>query len=123
MKWVLVLASLYGASGVAMGAFAAHGLKQVLSPQLLTVMDTGVRYQLWHALALVAVFLLADKLSGPWLTAAGGLFAFGVLAFSGSLYALALTGAKWFGPITPIGGMALILGWLALMLAAFKETV
>lgn len=123
MRGFLALAAFYGASGVLMGAFAAHGLKNQLSAQMLEVVETGVRYQFWHALALVAVVLLAGRLNSHWLTTAGWLFAVGVVLFSGSLYLLALTGKTFFGPITPIGGVCLVLGWLALMVATLKENL
>lgn len=123
MRGFLALAAFYGASGVLMGAFAAHGLKNQLSAQMLEVVETGVRYQFWHALALVAVVLLAGRLNSHWLTTASWLFAVGVVLFSGSLYLLALTGKTFFGPITPIGGVCLVLGWLALMVAALKENL
>ncbi|WP_406666574.1 DUF423 domain-containing protein [Gallaecimonas sp. GXIMD1310] len=123
MRGFLALAAFYGASGVLMGAFAAHGLKSQLSAQMLEVVETGVRYQFWHALALLAVVLLTGRINSHWLTTAGWLFAVGVVLFSGSLYLLALTGKTFFGPITPIGGVCLVLGWLALMVAALKENL
>ncbi|WP_336407749.1 DUF423 domain-containing protein [Gallaecimonas kandeliae] len=123
MRFILALAAFYGATGVALGAFAAHGLKKVLSQEMLAVMETGVRYQLLHALALIGLVVLGDKLAGPWLNAAAWLMAVGILFFSGSLYLLATAGWKFLGPITPLGGLCLILGWLALMVAALKETL
>ncbi|MED5524536.1 MAG: DUF423 domain-containing protein [Pseudomonadota bacterium] len=123
MRIILMLSALYGATGVAMGAFAAHGLKKVLSAEMLAVMETGVRYQLIHALAMMGLVVLAGRMTSPWLSAAGWLMAAGVLLFSGSLYLLGLTGIKFFGPITPLGGLCLILGWLALLVAALKENV
>lgn len=115
-----VLGALLGALGVAAGAFGAHALKQRLSPEMLAVFETGVRYQLVHALALLVVAWAAAHWSGPWTFAAGWLFAAGVLLFSGSLYALALTGVRWIGAVTPLGGLAFIAGWLCMAWAAWR---
>jgi len=104
--------------GVALGAFGAHGLRARVSPELLAVFETGVRYQMYHALALIAVSLAWTRWSGAHLTAAGYLFIAGVLLFSGSLYLLALTGTRWWGAVTPLGGVAFLAGWIALVLAA-----
>lgn len=112
----LLAGSLLGGLGVAAGAFGAHGLKSRVSTELLAVFETGVRYQLVHALALLAVGLVVR--SG--LTTAGRAtpwFVFGTLLFSGSLYALALGAPTKLGMITPIGGTALIVGWVLLALA------
>jgi uncharacterized membrane protein YgdD (TMEM256/DUF423 family) len=100
--------------GVAAGAFGAHGLKARLSPEMLVVFETGVRYHLIHALALLAVAWAATRWSSLAVHAAGWLFVVGVLLFSGSLYALSLTGVRGLGAITPLGGVAFILGWLLL---------
>jgi uncharacterized membrane protein YgdD (TMEM256/DUF423 family) len=114
----MLLAAVAGLVGVALGAFGAHGLRSRLSPDMLQVFETGVRYQLYHALALLAVAALADRFSGSVVTAAGWLFAAGIVLFSGSLYLLALTGITTLGAITPIGGMALLAGWALLAYAA-----
>ena len=106
--------------GVVLGAFAAHGLKARVAPDLLVVFETGVRYHLIHALGLLAVAWAADRWPGPWTTAAGCAFVLGIAVFSGSLYLLALTGARWLGAITPLGGLAFILGWVALAVAALR---
>ena len=99
-----------------LGAFGAHALKTQLSAEALSIWHTAVQYHFWHALALLAVALAG---SGPWFKAAGWLFFAGVLLFSGSLYALAF-GAP-VGMVTPLGGLALILGWLAFAVAAIRR--
>jgi uncharacterized membrane protein YgdD (TMEM256/DUF423 family) len=107
-------AAAAGFLGVALGAFAAHALKTTLTPDMLAVFETGVRYQMYHAFALFA----AAWGSGRWQTRpfsiAGGLFAGGIVIFSGSLYLLAFTGLRWPGAITPLGGLAFLAGWLCL---------
>lgn len=106
---------------MALGAFGAHALKARLPADLLAVWNTGVQYHLWHALGLMLVGLSATLLpDGPWLRAAGWLLIAGIMLFSGSLYALALGAPKWLGAIAPLGGSALILGWLALAVAALR---
>lgn len=115
----LVLAAFLGLTGVALGAFAAHGLKSQLSADYLAVFQTGVHYQLIHALALIGVALLALHAPNRLLTVAGVLFVLGVLLFSGSLYLITLTGLK-VGIVTPIGGVAFMGGWLCLLLAGWK---
>ena len=99
---------------VAAGAFGRHALKSRLTPELLETFEIATRYLIYHALAIIAVSLLAPR-SGTAVQVAGILFALGVVVFSGSLYALALTGARWLGAITPIGGLLLLAGWLALL--------
>jgi uncharacterized membrane protein YgdD (TMEM256/DUF423 family) len=115
-----LLGALFGASGVAAGAFGAHLLRQRLAPEMLAVFETGVRYQLIHALVLLVVAWASAHWTGSAARAAGWLFVAGVLLFSGSLYALALSGVKWLGAITPFGGAAFIAGWLLLAWAAFR---
>ncbi|EAQ32142.1 MULTISPECIES: DUF423 domain-containing protein [Idiomarina] len=117
---LIIIAALYGAVAVALGAFAAHGLKSRLSEQLLTVFQTGVTYQFYHTLALLLAGLWLRFAPSPWVAAAGIFWALGVVLFSGSLYALALTSIKWFGPITPLGGLLFILGWICLLVGAVK---
>ncbi|MCQ4264079.1 DUF423 domain-containing protein [Stutzerimonas stutzeri] len=116
----LVLAALFGFTGVALGAFASHGLRTQLSPAYLAVFQTGVQYQMIHALALLAVALLALQRPSRLLTAAGALFVGGILLFSGSLYLLTLSGVGRLGMITPIGGTAFLAGWLCLALAGWR---
>jgi len=97
---------------VAAGAFGAHALRARLSPDLLAAFETGARYQMYHALALLAVaWLAAAKPGANSVVWAGGLFLLGTVVFSGSLYALALTGQRWLGAITPLGGIAFLAGW------------
>jgi uncharacterized membrane protein YgdD (TMEM256/DUF423 family) len=115
----LFLGALAGLTGVALGAFGAHALRARLQPEMLTVFETGVRYQLYHALALVATALILGRFNGKLIVAAGWLFTAGIVLFSGSLYALALTGVSALGAITPIGGLAFLLGWACLALAAW----
>lgn len=104
--------------GVALGAFGAHGLKKHLGPDMLGVFEIGVRYQLYHALALLGAGAAAARLAPGPLQAAGWLFVIGTLVFSGSLYVLALSGRKWLGAVTPLGGLALLAGWACLAWAA-----
>lgn len=115
----VLLAALLGLTGVALGAFAAHGLRARLSPEHLAVFQTGVLYQLIHALALLGVGALALHWRSWLLGAAGALFVAGILLFSGSLYLLTLSSLK-LGLITPLGGLCLMLGWLCLALAAWR---
>jgi len=116
-----IIGSLSGFLGVALGAFAAHGLKGQLAPELLATFEVGVRYQIYHALALLAVGLGRARFPGPWLTAGGWLFVGGTVVFSGSLYLLCLTGVRVLGAVTPLGGLALLAGWLCLAWAAWRH--
>ena len=116
-RTVLLIAALAGFVAVALGAFGAHGLRGRLSPEVLTAFETGVRYQMYHALALFATALLMTRLSGRLIQAAAWLFMTGIVLFSGSLYTLALTGSSVFGAITPIGGLAFLAGWACLAIA------
>lgn len=106
--------------GVALGAFAAHELKARLDPAMLVTFETGVRYQMYHALGLLAVGWACTRWPGWATTASGWLFVAGTLIFSGSLYLLALTGVRWLGAITPLGGVAFLAGWLCLAWAAYR---
>ena len=115
----LRIGAIAGAIGVALGAFGAHGLKDKLSEYALGVYITGVTYQMYHAPALLAVGLLdIVGRGGTAVNVAGWAFTAGIVIFSGSLYLLAFTGARWLGAITPIGGLAFIVGWVALAIAA-----
>jgi uncharacterized membrane protein YgdD (TMEM256/DUF423 family) len=107
--------------GVAAGAFGAHGLKSRLGEDLLAVFETGVRYQMYHAFALFAAAWACSRWPGGLATAAGWLFVAGTLVFSGSLYALSLTGQRWLGAVTPLGGLAFLAGWLCLAAACWKS--
>jgi len=114
---LVTLAGVLGFLGVAAGAFGAHALKDRLAPDLLAVFETGARYHLIHALALLAAAWLADRYDNRRPVWAGRLFVAGIVIFSGSLYALALTGTRWLGAITPLGGLCFLIGWLLLALA------
>jgi uncharacterized membrane protein YgdD (TMEM256/DUF423 family) len=115
------LACALGFTGVALGAFGAHALKARLSPEMLAVFETGVRYQLIHALALLAVAWACTRWPGRPAWASGWLFVIGTLLFSGSLYALSFTGVRELGIVTPFGGMALLTGWLCLLVAPWAR--
>lgn len=116
----LIVAAILGGTAVMLGAFAAHGLKSKLSDSLLSAFETGVTYQFYHAIALLALALWLKQSDSVWFIASGYLWLAGVILFSGSLYALAFTGLKWFGPITPIGGVLFIAGWISLLVGAVK---
>jgi uncharacterized membrane protein YgdD (TMEM256/DUF423 family) len=115
------LGSISAFLAVGLGAFGAHGLKGRLTPELLATFEVGVRYQMYHALALLAVAWACTKWPGPFTTAAGWLFIAGTVIFSGSLYGLSLTGVRWLGAVTPLGGLALLAGWGCLAWAALKS--
>ena len=115
----LLLGSILGFLGVALGAFGAHGLRSRLTPDMLAVFETAVRYQMYHVFALLIVSAAIGHLGNARLLVTAGWFFFaGVLIFSGSLYALALTGKGVLGAITPVGGLALLVGWSCLALFA-----
>jgi uncharacterized membrane protein YgdD (TMEM256/DUF423 family) len=121
-KIFLLTAVFGGAIAVCMGAFAAHGLKARLSVELLSAFRTAVDYQFYHVLALLAVALLIQQIGASTsLLAAGFLLIAGMLLFSGSLYAIALGGPKWLGPITPLGGLCFIAAWLCMAWAAVNS--
>ncbi len=111
MRGLGVIAAVLGFLGVALGAFAAHGLSAVLSPSSLDVFKTGVHYQMMHALAILALVGMHANRPQTAFVWAGRFMSAGVLLFSGSLYLLATTSIKWFGPITPIGGVCFLIGW------------
>ncbi|KJY80323.1 DUF423 domain-containing protein [Vibrio nigripulchritudo] len=123
-KTILATAGFFGATAVMLGTFAAHGLKKILSDYLIGVFETGVQYQFVHMLALILVAILLQRNLGEkaqkGLRFAAICFIIGILCFSGSLYALALTGIKWFGPITPFGGVMFIVGWVSFTIAALR---
>lgn len=122
-KIFFALGSALGGIAVAAGAFGAHGLQRLVTPERLDTWEKAARYQMYHALALL---LLAWAIS-HWpaqarlLALAGWLFLAGVLLFSGSLYALVLSGAAWLGVLTPLGGVAFVAGWLCLLIAAWRQ--
>ncbi len=116
----LSLGALYGLLGVAFGAFGAHALKNRLGSEALALYHTAVQYQFFHTTALLAIGLLAQRAPSAALDWAGSAFALGILLFSGSLYLLALTGARGLGAVTPVGGVLFLVGWAALLYAALK---
>lgn len=120
LRGFLMLAAFFGFTGVALGAFAAHGLKNRLTPEYLAIFHTGVTYQLVHTLALLGIALLVTQIPGRLVTWAGTSFAIGIVLFSGSLYLLTLTGVSKLGIITPFGGFAFLIGWVLLGLAAWR---
>lgn len=121
LRLALPLGAAFGFMGVAAGAFGAHSLKSLLTPDLLQVFEVGVRYLMYHALALVAVGLLGRQAPQRPLEVATGAFVGGIMLFSGSLFLLAFSGARWIGALTPIGGAAFLIGWASLLKAAWSE--
>jgi uncharacterized membrane protein YgdD (TMEM256/DUF423 family) len=120
-KAFFVAGAISGFIGVALGAFAAHGLKARLSPEVLSIFEIGVRYQMYHALALIGAAWAYSRWPGPAALAAGWLFVAGTIVFSGSLYLLALSGMRWLGAVTPFGGLAFLAGWICLAAAAWPR--
>jgi uncharacterized membrane protein YgdD (TMEM256/DUF423 family) len=116
----LLIGALAAFVAVMLGAFGAHGLRNRLSAEMLAVFETGVRYQMYHALAMLFVAAMAARFDGWLVRGAGWLFAAGIVLFSGSLYALALTGVTTLGAVTPIGGLAFLAGWALLIVAALS---
>lgn len=114
----MVLGAVSGAISVAAGAFGAHALRARVEPRMLEVFETGARYQMYHALALMAVAWASTRWAGSLVNASGWLFVAGTLLFSGSLYAMTFTGIRALGAVTPIGGVCFIAGWVCLALAA-----
>src|SRR3972149_191799 len=117
MAWVRLGAVLMF-MGVALGAFGAHALRGRLAPDMLQVFETGVRYHFYHSLALFVVGWLAERHPSQWIAGAVIAFTLGVFVFSGSLYVLSLSGVKWWGAVTPLGGLAFLIGWLLLAVAS-----
>ena len=121
LRLFFALGSGFALIAVITGAFAAHTLKSKLSPDMFQVFEVAVRYQMYHALGLIAVAWAASQWSSQLITASGWLFVAGIMIFSGSLYILSLTGVRWLGAITPIGGVAFIIGWGCLLWAAIRS--
>jgi uncharacterized membrane protein YgdD (TMEM256/DUF423 family) len=115
----LLLGAIAAFLAVTLGAFGAHGLRGRLSPEMMAVFQTAVQYNMYHALALLLVSAMMGRVSGWLIQTAGWSFAAGIVLFSGSLYALALSGVTILGAITPIGGVAFLIGWACLAFAAF----
>ena len=122
LKIAFLFAAFAGALGVVLGAFGAHALRGSIEPRLIETFQTAVQYQLIHALALLLVSLTMGWL-GQSLSFEISAYAFmaGIILFSGSLYGLVLTEMKWLGPVTPLGGLSLIVGWLALLVGGFRQ--
>ena len=120
-KIFVILGGISGFFAVAAGAFGAHALKQRLPADMLSVFETGARYQMYHALALLAVAWAATHFPGSSIQLAGWCFVIGTVLFSGSLYLLAFTDTRIIGAVTPLGGLAFLLGWLALAWSAWKQ--
>ncbi|ASJ96096.1 DUF423 domain-containing protein [Shewanella marisflavi] len=122
-KGFLLLAALSGFLAVALGAFGAHGLKQVTTPEMLDIFNLGVEYQFYHTFALIAVAFSGHWLKSRLIDWAGYLFLLGIVLFSGSLYLYVLVGSKWTGPVTPIGGVCFLVGWLFIAVAVWRNRV
>jgi uncharacterized membrane protein YgdD (TMEM256/DUF423 family) len=122
LKIIFLFAAFAGALGVVLGAFGAHALRGSIEPRLMETFQTAVQYQLIHALALLLVSLTIGWL-GQSLSFDISAYAFmaGIILFSGSLYGLVLTDIRWLGPVTPLGGLCLIIGWLALLVGGFRQ--
>ena len=126
-KGFLITASLLGALSVALGAFGAHGLKRILSPEALATFETAVRYQFYHTFALLIVSILYEKFPNKWILWAGNSFVIGIILFCGSLFLLAASnathtvGLRKLGIITPFGGLFFIAGWLFLAFGIYKK--
>ena len=115
----IAIGALFGLLAVALGAFGAHALRSRLAAEQLAVFQTGVQYQMYHALALIGVGVWLKMQPGRGLlTSAGWLFVVGIVLFSGSLYILTLSGQRKFGAITPLGGLAMMVGWLLVLVSA-----
>ncbi|HYG44523.1 MAG TPA: DUF423 domain-containing protein [Bordetella sp.] len=119
-RQLAILAACNMIAAVGAGAFGAHGLKRMLTPDLLAVWQTGVLYHLVHALGLFAVALLGARFGSALLSTAGMVMFAGIVLFSGSLYLLAITGMRWLGAITPLGGVAFLVAWALVAWAAWR---
>ena len=120
-KTFLIAGAIAGFLAVALGAFAAHGLKNVLAADMLTVFENGVRYQMYHAFALLGIGILAERQPSPHLGRAGWCMIAGIVLFSGSLYILTLSGIRILGAVTPFGGLSFLAGWALLGFASLKR--
>ena len=122
-KFFISVAAVMAGLSVAGGAFASHALKERLSDRALEIFETGSKYQMYHALALLMVGLFLsrdDEITPTLLNASGWAFIFGIILFSGSLYALSLSDIKWLGAITPLGGVAFLVGWGCMAIAVWS---
>lgn len=125
MGWTIWVAmgAFYGGLSVVLGAFGAHALKAKLTPEALAIFETGARYQMYHALALIGVGLVATRIDSTALKVSGSALFAGTLIFSGSLYALSLLDIRWMGMVAPIGGLLMIIGWFALAWAVITPAL
>jgi|SRR5689334_6134708 len=127
-KTFLSLGALFGGIAVALGAFGAHGLRKIVSPDVVSVFQTGVQYQMYHTLALLVIAIVYERLPNKWIKWSGYLFSFGILFFSGSLYLITALKADErsipaaIGAITPVGGLLFILGWLCFLIGLFRRS-
>ena len=121
MHYYLIAAAFSAMLSVILGAFAAHALKSQLSETMLNVFQTGVQYQFMHSVAIILLVLLYRQQAQSLLIWSAAFMLAGIVFFSGSLYALAITQIKWFGPVTPLGGVCFIFGWALLLVAAIKH--
>jgi uncharacterized membrane protein YgdD (TMEM256/DUF423 family) len=121
-RFFLSVGAILAGLAVAFGAFASHALKTRLDDRALSIFETGARYQMYHAIALILVSILMAQaqVGQSWLTTSGTAFLVGIALFSGSLYALSLTGVKWLGAIAPLGGAAFLIGWACLAIVAWS---
>jgi uncharacterized membrane protein YgdD (TMEM256/DUF423 family) len=119
-KTFLIIGAVLMALGVGLGAFGAHALKQKLSAEMMTVYKTAVEYHFYHALGLILIGILYQLYPSKMVMTSGWVVFLGVILFSGSLYVLSITGIKWIGAITPIGGVAFIAGWVLLVIGIIK---
>jgi uncharacterized membrane protein YgdD (TMEM256/DUF423 family) len=120
----LAIASILAGLAVIGGAFASHSLKSVLTDYALSIWETGIKYQMYHSIGLflIAILMKGEKMPSMWLNTAAFAFIVGIVLFSGSLYGLSLSEIKWLGAITPLGGVAFIMGWGCLAFFAFKSS-
>lgn len=121
MRTLFLLGAAFALIGVAAGAFGTHALAARLAPDRLATFETAIRYQMYHAFALLAVGLAGARWPGPLLHVGGWLFVVGVLIFSGTVYALALGSPRWLGAVTPVGGLCLLAGWLCVIAAVARS--
>jgi uncharacterized membrane protein YgdD (TMEM256/DUF423 family) len=121
MKGFVVLGAVLAAAAVAAGAFGAHGLASRLTPERLATWETAARYHMYHAVALMLVGVLAARWPSPLLSVAAWLFVAGIVVFGGTVYALALGAPRWLGAVTPLGGFALIAGWVVVAVAVSRS--
>lgn len=122
VRLIITFAAANALLSVMLGAFASHGLRGQLDARMLSAFETGVAYQMTHSLALLALAMIIDRFGRHWtFTAAAAAFAVGIVLFSGSLYLLAMTGLRWIGPVTPMGGVGFIVGWALLAAGAWNR--